>query len=67
MLFKQINNQDKNVERLPKGSATPQSLFKVRSAVKVGALDLSALSLHNLSQSTGTLDQTLQEDTFNRV
>lgn len=67
MLFKQINNQEKNAERLPKGSATPQSLFKVKSGVKVGALDLSAFSLDNLSQSTGTLEQTLQEDAFNRA
>lgn len=62
MQMTQPNHKDKKTEPLQKDSA--QSLFKIRSCVKVGALDLSAFTLDNLSHSSGTLDQTLQEDAF---
>ena len=40
------------------------TLFAVKSGIKSGAIDVSSLSLDNLSHSKGTLNQTLNSDLF---
>ena len=42
----------------------PHRLFKVKSGVKAGAIDISALSLDSLSRPNNSLDDTLNSDLF---
>lgn len=61
---KTTNNDDKS-EALQNKPAAQSSFFKVRSDVKVGALNFSDFSINNLSDSLSSLSDSVKEGISN--
>lgn len=63
--IKNTTHNHENSEALQNQPATQSSFFKVRSDVKVGALDFSGFSIDNLSDSLSSLGDSVKEGISN--
>lgn len=59
--IKNTSHNHENSEALQNEPATQSSFFKVRSDVKVGALDFSGFSIDHLSESLSSLSDSVKD------